>query len=629
MKEKNKMILSYLNSSDTYTPSSDLAKYLNVSERSIKRYIKSINKELVLYGAKIDAVKGLGYKLIIESKDKFKEYTKNILDKKSDESISTTDLLRKILKEYPISLDTLSEQLYTSRSTLQNKLTSIRSLLSEFEISLKYKPYKGLYLDGEEANIRKCYLKYFFKDGTSNEIILSIDLDNISSENINNLKKYIENWILDKSINKNDCEINYIVKLVIVSCFRFNRGYTIEENILSQDIKIEYILEDNFTNWLDSNFNICLNKNEISYLNIMIQVDNKLTLNNKIKEYEIKELVNRALINIDMKYKVHLNEDYNLLSSLVKHIINSFHRYCLDIDIGNLILDQIKMSYPEAFNYALELTKEIESILNVKVNYNEVGYIAIHFATAIERAKQKTSYKSIIVCNTGLGTSELIRTKMRRYFPQIEVIGCYQFHYLEHVSIDEVDFIISTVNIEKEIIRNKDLIQVSHVLNDRDIQTIEDELNKIFLQGYLKSLFNIDTFYYKLEFKNKLDLINYICDDLTKNDYISEVDKNTILDREKLSSTEISDLVAVPHCISEQNKNVIAICTLKDAINWGSSSVKLVFIACLDSNIKENKHVFPFIHSRTKKGDIVNKLCECKSLNEFIEILMRSNNYDS
>ena len=63
MKEKSIMIISYLNSSDDYTPSSSLAQYLNVSERSIKRYIKSINKELEVYGAKIDSAKGLGYKL--------------------------------------------------------------------------------------------------------------------------------------------------------------------------------------------------------------------------------------------------------------------------------------------------------------------------------------------------------------------------------------------------------------------------------------------------------------------------------------------------------------------------------------------------------------------------------------
>lgn len=169
---------------------------------------------------------------------------------------------------------------------------------------------------------------------------------------------------------------------------------------------------------------------------------------------------------------------------------------------------------------------------------------------------------------------------------------------------------------------------MSHVLDDIDIQNIEDELNKIYLQSYLKSLFN-NNFYYKLQVKDKLELIELICNDMVKNDYITKVDKDSILKREALSSTEISNLVAVPHCISSENKNTIAICTLKDAIKWGSASVKLVFIACLNSEIKENKHVFPFIHSSTKKSDIVNSLCECTSLNEFIEILMRSNTYDS
>lgn len=629
MKEKSKMILSYLNSSDTYTPSSALAQYLNVSERSIKRYIKSINKELEEYGAKIDSAKGLGYKLVIFSQDEFKEYIKTIIGTSTDESIRTTDLLKNILKYYPISLDSLAEQLYTSRSTLQNELTSIRNLLSAYEINLKYKPYMGLYLEGEESNIRKCYSKYFFKEDSFNEIKLSVELENISNESISKLKKHIEKLILSRGISKNDYEIIYLTKFIIVSCFRAKKGYNIIESSLDKNINSICVFNEKFKNLLENEFKIILKNEEITYMNMMIQADKELILNQKLDEEAVKNIVEKALISIDMKYKVFLYEDSILISSLTKHILNSYHRYYLKIDVENLILDQVKMTYPEAFNYALELSKEIEDKFNVSINANEAGYIAIHFATAIERAKQKTSYKSIIVCNTGIGTSELIRTKLRRYFPQIEVIGCYQLHYLEYVNLDEIDFVISTINIEKEQIKNKNLIHVSHVLSEIDIQNIEDKLNNIYLQGYLKSLFNINAFYYKLQFKDKSELIDFICSDMVKNDYISQDDKMAILDREKLSSTEISDLVAVPHCISNKNKNAIAICTLKDAINWGSASVKLVFIACLDSSLKENKHVFPFIHSRTKKGDIVNKLCECTSLNDFIEILMRSNNYDN
>lgn len=626
MKEKSRMIISYLSSSDTYTPSSSLATYLNVSERTIKRYIKSINKDLEDYGAKIESAKSLGYKLVVFSKDNFREYLNDITD--TNKSLITTDLLKNILIEYPISLDLLAEKLYTSRSTLQNELTSIRSLLEENNIELKYKPYSGLYLEAQEEDIRKCCMKYFFKDENLNEISLSVELDNISNEFISKLKKFIERKVITNKIEKNDYEISYLIKFIVITCFRAKKGHNISKSIYENN-SYENIFDDEFKNMLTEEIDVELNEEEISYLNILFKIDNKITSTEEVNENKIKELVEISINKIDIKYKSFLHEDSVLISNLTKHILNSYNRYYYKIDVENIILDQVKRTYPDSFNYALDLANTLENNLDIKINSNEVGYIAIHFATAIERAKQKTSYKAIIVCNTGMGTSELIRIKLRRYFPQIEVIGCYQVHYLDYINLDEIDFIISTINIENQEIKDKDFIQVSHVLNDIDIQNIEDKLNKIYLQSYLTSLFNINIFYKDLEIKDKKQLLEFICSDMVDKNHISIEDKETILNREKLSSTEISDLVAVPHCISVKNKNAIAICTLKDAINWGNTSVKLVFVACLDSDKKENKHVFPFIHSKTRKGNIVNSLCECSSLNDFIEILMRGNRYDS
>lgn len=628
MNEKNKMILSYLKSNETYTQSSALAKYLNVSERTIKRYIKSINADLEKHGARIDSTKGLGYKLLIFSNEDFNKYLSMNTGISEKKSSVTIDLLVNILKDYPVKLDSIATKLYTSRSTLQAELSNIRDLLDEYSINLQYKPYTGLYLEGKEEDIRKCYIRYLFKEDSPNEIQLLTDLGNVNNELIAVLKKYIERKIIEKKIDKNDYEIEYLTKFIAVSCFRAKLNHNLDKS-LSENKNYEDVFGDEFNNLLEEIFKVRLSDDEINYINVLIKSDDINSTDEIINKDKIKKLISESIRQIDIRYKSFLNEDSLLISSLTNHILNSYHRYNLNIDVENIILDQVKRSYPDAFNYALDLCSILENNLNININSNEVGYIAIHFATSIERAKQQTTYKAIIVCNTGMGTSELIRIKLRRYLPQIEVLGCYQVHYLEHINLEEIDFIISTINIDKPLIKDKALIKVSHVLNDDDIQNIEHELNKIYLQGYLKSLFNEKVFYNRLDVKDKNQLLEYVCSDMVNKDFISSEDKEIILNREKLSSTEISNLVAVPHCISAKNKNSIAICTLTNPINWGNARVKLVFVACLDPDKKENKHVFPFIHSRIKKGKIVNDLCESTSLENFIEILMRDNDYDS
>ena len=628
MNEKNKMILSYLKSNETYTQSSALAKYLNVSERTIKRYIKSINADLEKHGARIDSTKGLGYKLLIFSNEDFNKYLSKNTGISEKKSSITIDLLINILKDYPVKLDSIATKLYTSRSTLQAELSNIRDLLDEYKINLQYKPYTGLYLEGKEEDIRKCYIRYLFKEDSPNEIKLYTELGDINNDLIAVLKKYIERKIIEKKIDKNDYEIEYLTKFIAVSCFRSKLNHNLDKS-LSENKNYEGVFGDEFNNLLEEIFKVRLSDDEINYINVLIKSDDKNSTDETINKDKIKKLISESIRQIDIRYKSFLNEDSLLISSLTNHILNSYHRYNLNIDVENIILDQVKRSYPDAFNYALDLCGILENNLNININSNEVGYIAIHFATSIERAKQQTTYKAIIVCNTGMGTSELIRIKLRRYLPQIEVLGCYQVHYLEHINLEEIDFIISTINIDKPLIKDKALIKVSHVLNDDDIQNIEHELNKIYLQGYLKSLFNEKVFYNRLDVKDKNQLLEYVCSDMVNKDFISSEDKEIILNREKLSSTEISNLVAVPHCISAKNKNSIAICTLTNPINWGNARVKLVFVACLDPDKKENKHVFPFIHSRIKKGKIVNDLCESTSLENFIEILMRDNDYDS
>jgi len=109
---------------------------------------------------------------------------------------------------------------------------------------------------------------------------------------------------------------------------------------------------------------------------------------------------------------------------------------------------------------------------------------------------------------------------------------------------------------------------------------------------------------------------------------ISYEDKYDIIEREKRSSTEISNLVAFPHCISSSNNNIIAVCIMDKPIKYGSTEVKIIFLAVLRHKNENNKNVFLLIKSKTKKIDKVNKLCEAKSLNEFIDILIEVKSND-
>ncbi|MGL4344306.1 MAG: BglG family transcription antiterminator [Cellulosilyticaceae bacterium] len=630
MNEKDKLIILYLHSNMGYTQCSTLAQYLSVSERSIKRYIKSINKEYEDAGVQIDSKKGLGYKLLVTDQSKFQRIIKDVSITAQEESGRTLELLRSLLKVESISLDDLSEKLFASRSTLQNELNIIRNLLEAYRLQIKYKPYKGLYVEGDEEDIRKSLVKYFFAEDKGYDLVLQEPLGKVTKACVDYVHTYIEKSILASQRSKNQYEINYLAKFAAVSLFRADEGHLITSPIKQSELKkVDQLFDEDFRQVIAREYGIEVPEPEVLYMNLLGQLDEGFMMNKRPSFEEISKVIHKAVTAIDYKYKIHLEEDLALVESLTKHVDNSYHRYYLKLDVENHVIDQVKKGYPEAFYYAQELAQLLEETFGVTISPNERGYIAVHFATAIERAKQKTRYHTVIVCNTGLGTSELLKTKLRRYFPEIKVIACCQPYYLQRLDMTEVDFVLSTIPLEAEQIGDKEMVLVSHILDESDIKSIEDKIGKVYLEQYLKTLFHAEIFYPKVVCKNKNELLEWVTEDMVQKGFITSDNRGEILKREKLSSTEISDLVAVPHCISKESKNAIAICALKNPVKWGKSRVKLVLIACLDSQIKDNKHVFPFIHNQTRRAEQVNLLCESFSLDEWLGILMRSTNYDS
>lgn len=628
MKDTERLLMLYIESNDEgYTPCSTLAQYLHVSERSIKRYIKGINESKETYGAYIEAIKGLGYKLVVTEPALFKEYLEQGKLKKHDDTKITLQLIRYILTNDRVKLDELVDKLYVSRSTLTNALNRVKEWLGEYQIEVFYKPHYGIGISGEEENIRKCIVKYFFISEEGQQIRLGALLGNLTDDKVNTIKDLLEKVILENGINKNQYEIVYLVKFIAVSCYRIQEGYRMQNPIKAGEVeKITHMGEYALKERLQEITHVTIPEEEISYLSVFAQIDEMFGQNKKPSYEYIKTIVTDTLKTIDDKYKVHLQDDEALLRSLSTHVTNAYGRYYFGLEVENITLNQIKKSYPEAFNFALELKENIETNFKVTINQKELGYIAVHFATAIEKAKQNIRYTAYIVCDTGFGTTELLKTKLRRYFSEIEVVGACQVHAVPHLDLEDIDFILSTVKLDKDSLKGTDIVYISHILHEGDIKNIEYELNNLYLENYLKALFAEEIFYPTKKYNTKQEVLEALTIDMYEKGFITLEDREEVFKREMVASTEISDLVAVPHCICMGDTNAIGICTLKKPVLWGSTRVKLVLVACLNIDVVQNKHVFPFIHSRIQKASVVNALCECKNLQEWLHILMGSAN---
>ncbi|MCB6745976.1 transcriptional antiterminator, partial [Anaerostipes hadrus] len=63
----------------------------------------------------------------------------------------------------------------------------------------------------------------------------------------------------------------------------------------------------------------------------------------------------------------------------------------------------------------------IEAVIHRKVNEDEISYLAIHIAIALERMRKKK--RVLVVCETGVGSAKILSYQLEnRFANEIEIV---------------------------------------------------------------------------------------------------------------------------------------------------------------------------------------------------------------
>lgn len=164
-----------------------------------------------------------------------------------------------------------------------------------------------------------------------------------------------------------------------------------------------------------------------------------------------------------------------ILNNLEKHMEPLIHRLENDIHVNNNLLEQIRMEYGDLFDAIKEVSSKVFRDNGLSTpDDNEVGYLTLYFAQAIENQPRKLNI--VIMCSTGIGTSELLKIKVQNVFPNFNVVAVTSNNDLS-VNKDNVDLIISTVRVSKKI--KVPSVIVSALFTTKDQEAVEKAVDKI------------------------------------------------------------------------------------------------------------------------------------------------------
>ena len=137
-----------------------LRDQLNVTNQTIKKSIELLNNEINPIAEIVQKEKL--FTLEIFDYDSFQEIMGGKLRQTSDYNSASRRfayILKRLVEEKNyVLIDDLAEEIGVSRGTLSNDLKNGKSILKKYRVEIVGTPNKGIYLYGQEENLRLIYL---------------------------------------------------------------------------------------------------------------------------------------------------------------------------------------------------------------------------------------------------------------------------------------------------------------------------------------------------------------------------------------------------------------------------------------------------------------------------------------
>ena len=220
-----------------------------------------------------------------------------------------------------------------------------------------------------------------------------------------------------------EISFDYFMKYIIVSINRISKNYRIlsfyKNEKFSEKLKN---ITDEYINIIENMYGISFGRKEVDAF--MLQFVSVLPSDSYIQfapnfiiTNRINNLVLKMLEIINSTLRIDFSDDLDLILSLSKHLVLMDIRMKYDIFIKNPLLDELKREYPLSYTIALTGSIILESYYNKRLPDEEISLIAIIFALSLEqKSEQKRKKNIILVCESGLKNSNLLKLKCKRNF---------------------------------------------------------------------------------------------------------------------------------------------------------------------------------------------------------------------
>lgn len=641
---RQKEIFIYLLNSDIGLSGNELAKIFHVSSRTIRSDIKCLNELLKGHGIRICSSKQQGYFVSQQQRKLGISLVKEIF--KSEENVTKipsipSERLAFILFKLTfardfITMEDFADMLFVSKTTVYLDIKNIIKFLENFpNLELEVSPIKGLKLKGDERAKRFLISNVLKRENKNDQLMLKSSLHYVFTDENLDLNKEIL-FLYETIINVlneygyilTDADLSLLVKDILVDIKRIQMGFFIEENIEKDlDLTIANAIKEE----IEEYFNILLNDKELEYIQQCFNTKRLLNVASKdcVLKEEGEKIVDEFLREVKYKFNIDFMEDTNFRRNLILHLNPMLERIKANYFEDNPFKDQIKINYPFAFEVSMTIVSIIKRKLNIIISESEVSYIALHVAVALDKIHNKTNIA--IICGSGLGTAQFVKSKIVSYYSdQVNILGYFPVYKLDNVlngDYGKANLIISTIPLTAKI--NIPIVQVNPLITEYDLIRIKRYIGNPLIttremsaNGIKEKFFKEGLFQYFDEETDFLNAILKLTEMLKTERYIDDVETfyTSVVRRENLFSTILEDMIAIPHPMeSMSKKTIVAVGIFKNPAVYNGKKVKVIFLFAFNAKENENlKLLYELLKEIIESKNIIENISQSNNFNDFI-----------
>ncbi|WP_053372015.1 BglG family transcription antiterminator [Paenibacillus sp. FJAT-27812] len=482
---RQQRILKQLMEADDYLALQQLIDEYGISDRTVRHDLLQLEDWLRDHHVVLERHRTKGVRLNHEPeqlqmlKDKIRQRPV-FMDAKQ----RITLLLKLLLQENQITMNTIMEDYSISKSTLLVDLQEIKEWLMQRKIEF-VKQKGSLSVAGSEQSKRSAYLELLRAEITEDKLLrYMFDRKEMQEQPVSALNiwfkvddvKVIFDAIqkLEQAMNIQFADAGYITVtlhiLMAMERIKHHHSIDIDQKLLQEleGTDVFRLVEKHVIPLIEQHFQVELPHSEIGYITQHMLGAQKQQLSTKDTVFVklAKEIIERT--EKESGYRLQLAEQ--VIQGLSIHLKPAVYRAKFNLQSKNPLLGQLQQQYGSLMKILERVVNEVMSSISIAFDQNEIGYIMLHVASGIAPHLTHSNKRVIIVCGSGIGTSAIIKRRLSYIFPQLEVVRTCSYKDSVLLTPSETDAVLSTIDIGHAIA--VPWLKVSPLLAAKDQQTI-------------------------------------------------------------------------------------------------------------------------------------------------------------